>query len=207
MGEALDSAVEIGQDSADRQWAHYLAVGAVTPAQRIQAEPRRDELYAGWAGTVDSQMDALEAMVRADVDPALIYGDGDRLGAMQPAPVNREGAKWLGIAAGLALLFWLFGRREPGVSWIPDDLKIQKQAIAQIDNRTTDCCLRVQGQIQDFDKPFRLTGTPRYADKVEWPPFHWWCRTSIVLYMKEFDLGLTQEMLEEARAERVRRGG
>jgi hypothetical protein len=49
----------------------------------------------------------------------------------------------------------------------------KKQAIAAIDQNTTDCCLRVHGQIQPLDKPFILEGTPRYADKVDAPPFHW----------------------------------
>jgi hypothetical protein len=50
----------------------------------------------------------------------------------------------------------------------------QKQAIATLDERTTDCCLRVHGQTQPIDEPFKLTGTPRYADEIQDPPFHWY---------------------------------
>lgn len=49
----------------------------------------------------------------------------------------------------------------------------EKQAIAAIDQKTTDCCLRVHGQIQPLDKPFILDGYPRYSDKIDSPPFHW----------------------------------
>ena len=79
----------------------------------------------------------------------------------------------------------------------------EKQAAATIGERTTDCCLTVHGQIQPLSKPFHLTGTPRYADWIHHSPFHWYCRTSIVLYLPEFEeIGIsTQEMRDAARAE------
>lgn len=79
----------------------------------------------------------------------------------------------------------------------------QKQAIAAIDERTTDCCLQAHGQTQALDKPFRLTGTPRYADEMQHSPFHWYCRTSVTLYLPEFEeSGIrTEEMREAAQAE------
>lgn len=66
--------------------------------------------------------------------------------------------------------------------------KIQKQAVAAIDDRTTDCCLRVHGQITDLDEPYKLTGTPRFADAMMFPAFHWRCRTSSVAYHPAFDV-------------------
>lgn len=79
----------------------------------------------------------------------------------------------------------------------------QKQAIAAIDERTTDCCLQVHGQIQNIDDPFHLTGTPRFADEVQDPPFHWYCRTATALYRPEFEeIGIpTSEMQDAAAAE------
>jgi hypothetical protein len=59
--------------------------------------------------------------------------------------------------------------------------------------------LQVHGQIQPLDKPFRLTGTPRYADEMDWPAFHWYCRTSGVLYQEQYDDGLTERMRNGAR--------
>ena len=79
-----------------------------------------------------------------------------------------------------------------------------KQAIATIDDKTTDCCLQVHGQIQPLDKPFQLTGEPRYADEVDNPPFHWNCRTAEALYTEAMeDKGITSaDMRDAASAER-----
>jgi hypothetical protein len=79
----------------------------------------------------------------------------------------------------------------------------KKQAIAAIDDRTTDCCLRVHGQIQPMDQPFRLTGKPRFADRLQGPPFHWRCRTATTLYTQEMEaVGVpTPAMVDAARAE------
>lgn len=79
----------------------------------------------------------------------------------------------------------------------------QRQAIAAIDERTTDCCLRVHGQVVGMNEPFHLTGTPRFADDVIAPPFHWNCRTATMLYMPEMDeIGITTgEMRDAANSE------
>lgn len=77
------------------------------------------------------------------------------------------------------------------------------QAIAAIDQNTTNCCLLVHGQIQPLDKPFILYGTPRFADKMDNSPFHWNCRTAISLYTQRMEaVGITtQEMRDAAEAE------
>ncbi len=84
-----------------------------------------------------------------------------------------------------------------------EESNFQKQAIATIDERTTDCCLRVHGQVQPIDEPFELTGTPRYADEVQDPPFHWYCRTSEALYNPAFEeFGIpTERMVDMAQLE------
>lgn len=84
---------------------------------------------------------------------------------------------------------------------------IQKQAVATIQANTTDCCLRVHGQIVDVDQPFTLTGTPRFADQLAHPPFHWNCRTSIVMYHPVFETGAmtTERMRTAAQAELQKR--
>ena len=78
-----------------------------------------------------------------------------------------------------------------------------KQAISAIDQVTTDCCLRVHGQIQPLDKPFILEGTPRFADKMDSQPFHWNCRGVTSLYTERMeDKGVTTaEMVNAAHAE------
>lgn len=81
--------------------------------------------------------------------------------------------------------------------------RMRRQAIAAIDERTTDCCLRVHGQVVGMDEPFRLTGTPRFADRMMQPPFHWHCRTAVALWHPSLEaVGVpTDEMRAAARAE------
>jgi hypothetical protein len=70
--------------------------------------------------------------------------------------------------------------------------EVQKQWISAIGPNTTDCCLRAHGQIQPLDKPFELTGTPRFADQLMTPPGHWNCRSSVAMYHPVFERsGLT----------------
>lgn len=77
-----------------------------------------------------------------------------------------------------------------------------RQAVAVIDERTTDCCLRVHGQWQAFGDDFRLTGTPRYADTQPRPPFHKWCRSATALVQRKYAADdLTTQMRDAARAE------
>lgn len=92
------------------------------------------------------------------------------------------------------------GQQESGQTW-------DRQAIAAIDERTTDCCLNVNGQVVGLDEAFRLTGTPRYADRMMRPPFHWRCRTSVSLYHRAMETeGITtQDMRVAARDERTAR--
>lgn len=95
---------------------------------------------------------------------------------------------------GLGLLgayYAIFNETQP-------DTQYSKQAIATIDERTTDCCLRVHGQIKPIDEPFHLTGTPRYADEIQDPPFHWYCRTAEVLYNPAFEeFGITTDEMRD----------
>lgn len=60
-----------------------------------------------------------------------------------------------------------------------------RQAVAVVDERTTDCCLRVHGQWQAMGEPFKLTGEPRYADEMMQPPFHYACRTVVALVRRQ----------------------
>ena len=90
-------------------------------------------------------------------------------------------------------------------NWLNQSTKTEykKQAVATIDQVTTDCCLRVHGQIQPLNEPFKLEGEPRFADEVDSPPFHWYCRTAVVLYTEKLEeRGVpTSEMIEAARLE------
>lgn len=100
--------------------------------------------------------------------------------------------------ASLAILgiWWERGQEQTGFAW-------KEQAIAAIDERTTDCCLRVHGQIKPLDGQFKLAGTPRFADQMSAPPFHWLCRTAKALYLEAMEqVGVTtRTMRDAARAE------
>lgn len=85
--------------------------------------------------------------------------------------------------------------------------EVQKQAVSALGRNTTNCCLRVHGQIQPVDEPFELTGTPRFADRMMYPAFHWRCRTTVSMYHPSFEhSGLTTaNMRAAAQAELARR--
>jgi len=140
-------------------------------------------------GNVVLQASVIDALIRGG-SAEMILGDGDRIGVLRPGDVLMAGAFWLSST--------LWNSFSYTVNIYAKEKKLQKQAIAAIDNRTTDCCLRVHGQIVDLDKNFKLTGTPRYADEMEWSPFHGWCRTSIALYDGTFDDGITDDMHDAA---------
>lgn len=93
--------------------------------------------------------------------------------------------------AGRDLVYRDWGSRIPGM---------MKQAIAAIDERTTDCCLRVHGQIKRLNEDYELAGEPRFADRMAYPPFHWNCRSSSVAYMAEWEEGsrVTTSMMRDA---------
>lgn len=86
--------------------------------------------------------------------------------------------------------------------------QVRKQAIAAIGKNTTDCCLRVHGQIQPVSEPFELVGEPRFADRIMHSPFHWNCRTAVAMYHPAFEESSpTAKMQAEAKAELARRRG
>ena len=85
--------------------------------------------------------------------------------------------------------------------------ELKRQAVAVVQDRTTDTCLRVHGQIVGVDEPFTLTGQPRFADQMMVPAFHWNCRTAVVAWHPSFEGGglNTANMKRSAAAERRRR--
>lgn len=149
---------------------------------------------------VDAQLQTVRSSVAAGIaSEELILGDATRLGVLSPVPVTREAAKWLTAVATGA-----FGAAVRAA--LPADDGWRKQAVATIDERTTDCCLRVHGQLQPLDGEFHLTGTPRFADHLPQPPFHWHCRSVFALVMVEdADDALTRDMREAGRLEIVAR--
>jgi len=194
---ALLAAVAAGSTLAMQQADAYALP---TPPAVVVIEP----LLAAWLAAVDAQIGAANALVALDAAPVEVLGDDTRAGVLRPAVVVAEGSRWLATAlAAAAAAAWAASLRQAGQI----EEQWYHQAVAAIDERTTDCCLRVNGQVQKLTDPFILTGTPRFADKKQAPPFHWCCRTSeALLPAREAGDELTQQMREAGAAELAARG-
>lgn len=181
-------------------------------AKEILATTQEEQAKLAQSIDVDSWALATEAAYRADIERLRQSGEDDSVAAAQLFAVGIEGAGGrastyrrssnnLDLWGAMALWAFVGGL---SAAWYAEASKrstvtYQKQAIAAIDERTTDCCLRVHGQIQDLDKPFVLTGTPRFSDKKQNPPFHWNCRTATALYRPEMEqVGLTTTQMRRA---------
>lgn len=184
----------------DRGLTHGLEYGADQLAiYSLAAQPGDvrlllDELVESWMQTFYTQRQGITMMLLAGTAPEEILGDEDHAGYFTPAPFLREGSRWLTLAVMLGFAHLV----EPVA---PDHL-YRKQAIAAVDHKTTECCLRVTGQVKPLREKFETVGSPAWADKQLWPPFHWYCRTTVALVqtsMAEDDL--TREMIEAGDAE------
>lgn len=166
--ELVEQAVVLGTESAVSQLG---ALGVKTSEEIDWAEEygTGEDYTPGrisevWSKMVVDQREKSLALLDTGGDPIMIIGDDTRQGIVRPSIIVAAGAGWL---AAMAALAWT-QRTEP----YEDKLNLMRQAIAAIDERTTDCCLRVHGQTIKMDGQFKLTGTPRYADKLKAPPFH-----------------------------------
>jgi hypothetical protein len=129
-------------------------------------------------------------MILTNSDDAEILGDEERAGVLRASEIALTAGFWATALVWDAFDYW--------TQSYSGGTTFQKQAVAALDNRTTECCLEVHGQVQPLDQPFKLTGTPRFADEVDWPAFHWNCRTSGVLYLPGYDDGITEKMRQSA---------
>ena len=193
---AVGEAATLGASSAVAQVAVYQKAGAIVPVARQLADV--EALTASWMAVVTGQVETVATMAAAGTEAGMVEA------ALVPSHIAREGSKWLASAAAMGFAGWTAGLPIAGMP--VDDYPYQRQAIAAVDGRTTDCCLAVNGQIVDFDEPFTLTADPRpWGNKVMYPRFHWNCRTSAVIYQKEYDDGVTEELRELSRGEKKRR--
>ena len=161
------------------------------------------EVYApiheqtAWLALFDAQAAQVRALTLTG-EEAAILGDEGRVGTLSPGPVVCEGARWLVIAAISGLSHGIDG----AISRSGRQGEFVRQAVASIDGRTTNCCLKVHGQVVEMEESFRLTGTPRFADKMRDPPFHNYCRTVWTLvHRRDVDDNLSVRMRNAAAAE------
>lgn len=185
VDEQVKASVDVGLSQAERDLKVY---GLPSPAGSGNLSASVPNTVAIIMAPVRAQTLAVRGAVASEMPGAeeLILGGDDRMGLLTPGTVLKGAA--VEIAKTVAES-WLVGVSEPtGVG------VFQKQAVAAIDGRTTETCLRVHGQIVPLDGLFQLEGVPRYADAMGGPPFHWWCRTATALYRSDMDLGLTEKM-------------
>lgn len=168
------------------------------------AAPLLGGAIVAWeAAAVGMLLGELQRLQAAGADPAqilarLITGRDGRVSVYQQAgnalQLVVEQAVW-GAGNGHVIRLGQAAARQTGQPY-------QKQVFAALDARTTACCRRAHGQIQDLDQPFVLTGTPRFADRVMSPPFHYRCRSAVTLYTPAMErIGpTTAAMRAQARA-------
>lgn len=166
--ETLGAAATLGTLQGD---AEAAAWGLQASSRYVDIAPAVDAV----AGVTEAQAKGAMATIVTDGDWARVMGDDTRSGILWPVAAIKSGTLWLAIQAAMAMLAQI----EPALEFTETDWG--KQTVPVIDNRTTDCCLRAAGQVVRFESKFKLTGTPRYSDKMEWTPFHDYCRTSVVM--------------------------
>lgn len=184
----FDHSLTLGVEEARRQLRFY---GVDVPDyEDISVTDETQTALDAVMARYDSQAAAIRALLYGEAEDEQLIGDEERTGLLAGGEIIA------GLGYWSTWLLWLgfeqFISRFGGGS----GLDFKKQAIAAIDQRTTDCCKRVHGQVQPFNKPFRLTGTPRFADRMQFPGFHYWCRTSVVLYLDEFEFDLPEALLK-----------
>jgi hypothetical protein len=178
-----------GQEEAARQLGFY-GENVVTPSP-VGFSSQVDSALAACMSKIDVQTNTMRALVLTGADPSQITGDDSRAGVLRASDILVTTAFFAALMFGTG--FDAFTTQQVGQT------KYKKQVIAGLDNRTTDCCLKAHGQIQPLSKPFELTGEPRFADKLDWTPFHNYCRSSVALYLADYDLGLTDRMRNAAK--------
>lgn len=192
MRASLASAAQAGLDQARVDLAVYGLPNTVAPYRTEQ------ELAAAMA-QYDAQAAAVQATWATTGDMTQIVGDEERVGILSPAPVIREGARWLGIA----LLVAYAGATAEMLERTRRQEDFMRQAVAAIDERTTDCCLRVHGQVVGMNQDFHLTGTPRFGEYLRNPPFHWYCRSSTALVRREDANDPLSRQMRQAAADEI----
>jgi len=168
--QILSKGLDIGMNQAETE----LKLWAVKAFGRIDTV---DEAANAIVNIVDSQIQSAWAMSRMGAEEAVILGNAKRIGLLNPTVVTREAARYAALTVNSAYDNVI----KESLKMAGDSEQFKKQAIAAIDDKTTDCCLRVHGQIVPLDGKFKLTGEPRFADEMDRPGFHWWCRSAMVL--------------------------
>lgn len=164
-------------------------------------------LTASFVAQVTQTLDAqLAAIASGMLTEAQVIGGGNNLGMFTYAQVQREALSGLAVLAGTVFTRALldgFALAQLATGASP----FVKQAVAAIDAATTPCCLGVHGQVQELDQPFVTPDPPAFSSLQERVPFHFGCRTSQAMVLREMaDDKYTGFMRDAAALERSLRG-
>ena len=155
---------------------------------------------------------ALRGVLRRELQSGLLQGEG--FPELVARLLKVEGSEWRNgevSAERLARRLVIHAENAARTEYIQQAAvgipELKRQAVASIQANTTDCCLRAHGQVVGPDEPFTLTGTPRFAREMMYPPFHWNCRSAAVAWHPRFEGGglNTANMKSSAQAELKRR--
>lgn len=192
----FNSSINLGVEEA--RWQLELYDANILGGINLTTE--KDSAMRAIMARFDAQHAAMLALLTVDASDEQIIGDETRNGVFNWLEIVEAIAYWAAFLVWQAYDNMIENSRNSAGNKIEN---LFKMAVAVIDDRTTDCCLRVHGQIQPLDGMFKLTGTPRFADEMDYPAFHRYCRTGTVLYSPELDPGGVQraKLLEETKQE------
>jgi len=81
--------------------------------------------------------------------------------------------------------------------------RVMKVAVPTIDEVTTNTCLNVAGQKVGVNENFHLTGSPApFGRDLAYPPFHWNCRTIVVMDIEGFTVVNDKAIKKDAKAQK-----
>ncbi len=187
LRDTYSVAASMGMEQAIQQ---LEALGLPTIGAGAAGTIYTDALEASLA-ILEAQIAAVKGIGLATGDQALILGDASRAGVLTPGPVVRESSRWTAVS----LMNGYSSTIDNALERAGARDEFVRQAIAAIDERTTDCCLRANGQTENEEGLFHLTGTPRFADYMASTPFHWFCRTGIgLIRRRDANDALTRQM-------------
>lgn len=109
---------------------------------------------------------------------ATVFGGKNRVGLFTPSPLVQSIDFW---ATTLAQQAYDSGARKISEHLTEQGVTLGRIAVLGTNHDHTETCLNVSGQIVGMTENFKLEGTPKYADEMFAPPFHYRCYTRVGL--------------------------
>lgn len=194
-GKVLQASVDVGEKKAEFERKVY---GLPAPKdQNVNIKPQLTSVMAA----VDNQITSVKSAVAIGMDEATILGNANQVGLLTPAPVTREADRWI-VALAVITYAGLIRSSLRATGAASDFVR---QAVAVLDQKTTNTCLQVHGQVTGMGEAFKLEGEPRFANEMDEPPFHYNCRTGVVIVkVEDAEDRFTDDLINE-RTEELKR--